>query len=189
MVPDNLPVDLGLDQYREYLHLLVRLQLDAHLRGQIDPTDIVQQTLVKAHQKRDQFRGQSEPELAGWLRQILSNTLIDVLRKHQREGTKIRSLEAAVEESSARLEAWLAASGSSPGEQAIRQEQLVHLAEALATLPEDQQTAVEYHYLQEEPIAAIAEAMNRTEASVAGLLRRGLKNLRRLLAADSQEKG
>lgn len=185
MVHNNPSADLGVDQYREYLHLLARLQLDAHLRGQIDPSDIVQQTLVKAHQKREQFQGQSEAELAGWLRRILCNTLIDAIRKHQRQGAQTRSLEAAVEDSSARLEAWLAASGSSPDDKVMRQEQLIHLAEALAELSEDQRQAVEMHYLQEEPIAVIAARMERTEASIAGLLRRGLKNLRQLLARDS----
>jgi RNA polymerase sigma-70 factor (ECF subfamily) len=184
MVHDKNPLAQNVDQYREYLHLLARLQLDAHLRGQIDPSDIVQQTLVKAHQKRDQFHGQSEAEWAGWLRRILSNTLIDAIRKHQRQGAVTRSLEAGIEESSARLEAWLEASGDTPGEQVIRQEQLLQLADALGKLPEDQRTAVEMHYLQEESIAAIAQAMSRTEASVAGLLRRGLKNLRQHLAHD-----
>jgi len=185
MVPEQNSSDLGVDQYRDYLHLLARLQLDAQLRGQIDPSDIVQQTLIKAHQKRDQFQGQTEAELAAWLRRILCNTLIDAIRQHQRQGKVVRSLEVSVEESSARLEAWLAASGDSPREQVIRQEQLVHLAQALGQLPDDQRLAVEQHYLQEEPIAVIAETMQRSEASVAGLLRRGLKNLRQLLGKTS----
>jgi RNA polymerase sigma-70 factor (ECF subfamily) len=173
--------DRSVDRYREYLHLLARLHLSRELRAQIDPSDVVQDALVKAHQKMDQFRGHSEAELAAWLRRILANTLIDTLRKSQRQAAILRTLEAELDQSSARLEAWLAAQQASPSEQAIRQEQLFHLAAALAVLPEDQRTAVELHYLKEASLEAVAAAMQRTEPSVAGLLRRGLQKLRDLL--------
>jgi RNA polymerase sigma-70 factor (ECF subfamily) len=80
------------------------------------------------------------------------------------------------------LEAWLAGSHTPASEQVIRQEQLLQLAQALAQLPDDQRQAVEWRYFQEQPLAAIAEAMQRTEPSVAGLLRRGLKRLREILS-------
>jgi RNA polymerase sigma-70 factor (ECF subfamily) len=169
------------EDYRDYLHLLARLQLDPRLRGKIDPSDVVQQTLTKAHQHQGQFRGVTATEQAGWLRRILANTLIDAARKFGRELDREEPLEPRLHASSARLEAWLAADQSSPSEGAARQEQLLRLARALAELPDDQRLAVELHHLREEPVAAIAAHMDRTEASVAGLLRRGLKRLRELL--------
>lgn len=172
-----------IEAYRDYLLLLARAQLEPNLRAKLDPSDVVQQTLAKAHQNLDQFRGQTSAELAGWLRRILANTLVDAARKYGREHGRLRSLEYDLEQSSARLEAWLAADQASPSELLQGQERVLSLVQALAQLPEDQRTAIELHHLHEGSVSDIAAQMERTEASVAGLLRRGLARLRELLQA------
>jgi RNA polymerase sigma-70 factor (ECF subfamily) len=175
-----------LEHYREYLRLLARLQLDPRLRRQLDSSDLVQETLLKAHGRRKQFRGTTDAELAGWLRTILANTIAQALRKiGQQPGAQPHSLEAALEESSLRLERWLELSDSGPGARLLRQEQLTRLADALAQLPEDQRTAVELRHVQGWSVPDIGELTGRSVASVAGLLRRGLKRLRELLEDSS----
>jgi RNA polymerase sigma-70 factor (ECF subfamily) len=178
---EPLKLPRSLESCREYLRLVARLQFDARLQGKLDPSDIVQQTLVKAQEHLDDFRGPDEGQMLAWLRRILVNTLLNEVRKYHKEIALVRSLEAAVEASSARLEEWLSASQSSPVEQAAREEQLVRLAGALAQLPEDQRCAVELHHLHSQSVIEVAQTMGRSEASVAGLLRRGLARLRVLL--------
>jgi RNA polymerase sigma-70 factor (ECF subfamily) len=173
-----------LEHYREYLRLLARLQLDPRLRGKLDPSDIVQEALLKAHEKREQFRGQTEEERAAWLRSILANTLIDVARKYGAQGRDVaaeRSLEAALHESSARLEHLLATDASSPEQHVVREEELLRLADGLAQLPEDQRTALELKHLAGYSVEAIAQEMGRSKTAIGGLLRRGVKRLRELL--------
>lgn len=176
------PSKSGLARYRVYLRLLARLQLDPRLQAKLDPSDVVQQTLLKAYEKHDQFRGQTDAELAAWLRAILANTLTDAVRRGQaREGLQ-RSLEASIEQSSSRLEAWAGeAAGSSPSDQLVRQEQLLRLSESLAQLPDDQQRAVELKHLHGYTVEAISQEMQRTKTAVGGLLRRGMKRLRELM--------
>jgi RNA polymerase sigma-70 factor, ECF subfamily len=174
------PQGWSLESYREYLRLLARLQLDKRLRGKLDPSDIVQQTLLQAHQNLDQFRGTTDAERVAWLRKILANNLAEAVRRYlrkQRDITLERSLERAVEESSARLESVLT-DYSSPTEQVLRQERLLRLAHALGALPEDQRTAVELHHLQGYSLTEAGAAMERTKESVAGLLFRAIKKLR-----------
>ena len=173
-----------LEAYRDYLRLLARLHLDPRLRGKLDASDLAQEALLKAHQARDQFRWRSEAELAAWLRKILANTLSDAVRRFTAAARDVhleRSLEQAVEESSSRMEAWLAAPDSSPAEQALRQEGLLALAGALARLPEDQRRAVELRHLQGCSLDEAAREMSRSKGAVAKLLFRGVARLRELL--------
>jgi RNA polymerase sigma-70 factor (ECF subfamily) len=173
-----------LEEYRDYLCLLARQRLDPRLRGKLDASDVVQETLLKAHQALGQFRGRSDAELAAWLRQILARNLTDAVRAlgaGVRDVGREKDLQARLDESSARLEAWLAADQSSPSEHVARQERLLRLAHALAQLPDDQRLAVELKHLHGLSVEQAAAEMGKSKAAVVGLLFRGVKKLRQLL--------
>src|SRR4051812_41437203 len=168
--------------YRNYLRVLARLQLDDRLRGRLDASDVVQQSLLMAHAHRDQFRGATEAEYKGWLRAILANNLAMALRQFGRQGgERVQSLEAALDQSSAQLEAWLAGDAPTPEHRALAAERLARLAVALDELPDDQHAAIALRHLQGLSVAEVAERLGRSTASVAGLLRRGAQFLRERL--------
>jgi RNA polymerase sigma-70 factor (ECF subfamily) len=173
-----------LERYREYLHLLARLHVDARWRGKIDLSGIVQQTLLEAHQARQRAGAAGDTPPTVWLRRILANNLTDEVRKLTaavRDVGRERSLEQAMDDSSARLAAWLHAKQSSPSQRVQRDEELAQLAAALVQLPDDQRTAVELHHLQGLPLADVSAQMKRSKGATAALLFRALKKLRQLL--------
>jgi RNA polymerase sigma-70 factor (ECF subfamily) len=183
------PFAPSLTRYRDYLCVLARLQLGLRLQNKLDASDLVQQTLLKAHAKRGQFRGRNEAEFIAWLREILANNLAETARRFGTAGRDValeRSLEEALGESSARLERWLATDAPGPSEQVARNEQVLRLAQALSRLPEDQRQAVELHHLKGYTAAEVARDMERSSRSVAGLLLRGMKRLRQLLDEDGR---
>ncbi len=170
--------------FREYLRVLAGARFPAKLRSRLDPSDIVQKTLVKAHQNLAGFRGQTDAAMAAWLRRILTNVLIEELRRAAAAARDVemeRSIGPALEDSSARLEAWLADGGSSPEERASRNEDLCRLAEALARLPEAQRQAIELQQLGGYSVKAVARQMGRTTTAVGGLLRHGMHTLRQAM--------
>lgn len=187
MVPHDGDREPPLEAFRAYLLLIARLRLDQGPRGLVDPSDLVQQTLLKAHRKWDDFRGTTGAERAAWLRAILARELADAVRKADRRGgDPFRSLEQSLDESSARLEGWLASESTSPSGRAIRQEQLLLLAEAMARLPDDQRAAIEAHHLRGLPVQEVGRQIGRSPAAVAGLLRRGLAALRSSLGEEAK---
>jgi RNA polymerase sigma-70 factor (ECF subfamily) len=186
--PQNEESELG--RFREYLLLLVRLQVDQRFQGKIDLSGVVQQTLLDAHQAWDRIQDLSGDEKAAWLRKALANNLIDEVRKlttATRDVNREQSLKQAFEESSARLEAVLTTDKFSPEQRALRNERLLQLAEALAQLPEAQRTAVELHHLKDWPLANVGRHMGRSKGAVAQLIFRGLKTLRDLLAETKED--
>lgn len=177
------------EDYRSYLAVLARVQFSKAgvLRGRVDPSDIVQDALLQAHVARDQFRGGTEAEFAGWLRRILGNVLIDAQRRHgrkKRDAALDLSCRETIEDTASRLNALPAGDATTPSEYVARRERGRQLASALEALPDDQRTAVEMRYLGECTLEEIASLMDRSKPSVAGLLRRGLEELRRNLSAD-----
>ena len=96
------------ERYRAYLKLLACTQVDSWLGQRVDASDLVQQTLLDAVARCDQFRGDSESEFLAWLRRILSNNLVDACRYHGREKRDIarnRSLEEEISTSFRRIDA------------------------------------------------------------------------------------
>jgi RNA polymerase sigma-70 factor (ECF subfamily) len=181
MEPPDFPDARDLERFRGYLKLLARLQLGVRLFRRMDPSDIVQQTLMEAFEKYHQFRGCSGAEQAAWLRKILARNVTDVLRAQgrlKRDLSREVSLEEELEQSSARLGGWLAQDQPSPSEQALVHEQAILLADALSRLPEHQREALVLHYWQGCSLAEIGASLNRSSDSVAGLLKRALKHLR-----------
>jgi len=177
------------ERYRSYLLLLARLQLDRRWDARIDPSDLVQQTLLDAHAKWHQL-GTENAELAAWLRKALANNLADALRNLQRAKRDVareRSLDAALEASSARLANWLAADHSSPSQKAVKNEDLLRLADALSVLPEAQREGIMFHHLLGMSLRETALQLGKSEEATAGLLHRGLKKLRQLMKEPREE--
>ena len=169
------------ERYRSYLRLLARIQLDPRLRGKLDPSDLVQQPLLCAYRAQDEVRNTEPAGELAWLRKILARQMADAARQFHRDKRQIDleySLESELHRSSARMEDWIAAGGSSPSERVSRAEELLRLTDALEQLPDEHRTVLELRYFGGLPVQTVAERTGRTRAAVAGSLRRGLASLR-----------
>ena len=165
-----------LEQYRQYLRLLAQSQVGRSLRVRLDPSDLVQETLLEAQRDFSQFGGSGEGELTAWLRRILVRNLADQLKHHhsqKRDFEREQPLESLVEQAHAALAAPL----STPSAQVSRREQAVVLAQAMAQLPADYREVIAMRHLEGASFESIAERMGRTSGAVRMLWMRALERL------------
>jgi RNA polymerase sigma-70 factor (ECF subfamily) len=174
-----------LEHYVPLMHRMVReVRLDRRLRRRFEPADLVQEALLKAHANRTVFQGTTEAEWVGWLREILASTLIDAVRKaraRKRDVAVEVPLQDVLAEPTARLESFFISRVTSPSQAAEHRELAGRLAQAIEQLPAAQREVVFLRDLMQEDVPEIARRLRRTRKSVAGLLLRGRRRLRRLL--------
>jgi RNA polymerase sigma-70 factor (ECF subfamily) len=177
-------LDRLLDSYRNYLRLLARTGIDASLRGKADPSDLVQDALLRASLRFGQFRGATDAELAGWLRQILARCLADFVRRYRtgvRRADREQSLDQLLNRSSEAMERILATDSSSPSASAERRDLGVVLSDALAELSEEYREVIVLHHLEGLGWDEVAQRMERSAGAVQKLWTRALKQLRPLM--------
>jgi RNA polymerase sigma-70 factor (ECF subfamily) len=180
--------DLLAGRYRAWLHLLARLQLDGRFRGKFDASDIVQQTLLEACRDLPAFRGQTEPELLAWLKQILAHVLGHEIRRYhgtqQRDAGREVSLEDELSRSSQRLGDLLAYSGPSPSGEAVRRERELQVADVLGRLSADHREVIVLRNLAGLSHEEVAARMNRSVGAIRMLWVRALTELRSALSNE-----
>jgi len=184
MEPDEERWGAEVEKLRPLLTLLARQNLNPRLWKDVDPSGVVQDTLMEAIVKQGQFQGDGPLALEGWMRRMLLNNLYDAIRKIHRERRDVDRevpLEGAINESTCRLQSQLSNHEPSPSMKAMRREVLLGLAAALERLEPAQRDAVELRHLQGRSLAEAAAFMGRSESAVAALLHRGLLKLKSFL--------
>jgi RNA polymerase sigma-70 factor, ECF subfamily len=158
----------ALQAYRGYLMLIAEEELEPDLRAKSGPSDLVQETFVKAQRDFAGFRGGTEAEWRAWLRRILLNALAD-LRDHYR-GTAKRRVDREValtpEDSSQDPGGNLAADQPTPSKWAVDQEQTEALRRLLEALPEDYRLVLRLRYEEDRSFEEISRVMNRSVNAV-----------------------
>jgi RNA polymerase sigma-70 factor, ECF subfamily len=177
-----------LELYRNYLRLVARSLIRPPLTVQLDASDVVQETFLKAHREFAQFAGSAERELVAWLRQILVRALANQAKHHRARGRDHRrqeSLDVLLDRSSLAIQHQLADSVASPSSHAVQREQSVLLADALARLPADYREVFILRNLEQVPVDEIALRMGRSPNAVRKLWGRAMVALKQAMEANS----
>jgi RNA polymerase sigma-70 factor, ECF subfamily len=171
--------------YRNYLSLLASTHLERRLRARVSPSDIVQETMLKAHRHFAQFRGQSEAEFLAWLRQILLSSLAHFVERHLLAAKRNIRREISIEECATMAAGslpWAGALGAAPGETpsgAVQQrEAAAVLSTRLAKLSPRYREVLMLRHIEGLQFDEVARRLHRTPAAARMLWLRAIEKLR-----------
>ncbi|HEV3167062.1 MAG TPA: sigma-70 family RNA polymerase sigma factor [Isosphaeraceae bacterium] len=181
-----------LDQHRAQLRRMVAVRLDRRLATRVDPSDVVQESLVEAHKQLSDFLCRRPLPFTAWLRQLAWERILKLHRYHI--GTQKRSVGreqqwpiGLPDESVQLLAGCLVASETSPSRKAIREEQRDQVRAALGRLPPNDREILVMRVLEHLSAAEIATILGITERAAKARQTRALKRLRDLLNRVNRE--
>jgi RNA polymerase sigma-70 factor, ECF subfamily len=174
-----------LTHYRSYLQMLASTQLEKRLAPRVSPSDIVQETMLKAQRHLAQFRGQTEQEFLAWLRQILASRLARFVEQHLlaakrdiRREISMDRLRGACEQSAPRLSSIVKAAIQTPSAVARQREDTIEVAEMLARLPPRYRDILIWRNTQGLSFEEIAVRLKRKPGATRMLWLRAIEKLR-----------
>jgi RNA polymerase sigma-70 factor (ECF subfamily) len=189
---DGGAMDGLLNRCRPRLRRMVAVRMDSRLAARVDPSDVVQETLVEAIRKLPDYVAERRLPFYPWLRELAWEHLVRLHRHHvraqRRSVTREEPADLRLSDASAvALAGQVAASGSRPSGRIIRREMQERVRTALEQLvPKDREILIMRHLEQLEmsEIAAILKISRR-----AAMMRRlrAFEGLRRLLSPDRPE--
>jgi len=164
---------------RNYLLSVANAEMHASVRSKFSGSDIIQQSMLEAHQSIGSFRGSSEGELKVWLKKIVLSNLIDETRRYEKTRKRDTSREISVDWNTQSLPQ---PNGQTASWMVSRTEFDQQLFQAVQNLPARQRHVIEARHRDAMPYAKIAIELEITEEAARKLWARGVCALKRSLS-------
>jgi RNA polymerase sigma-70 factor (ECF subfamily) len=174
-----------LARHRARLRRMVAWRLDRRLAPRVDPSDVVQEVLLEANAKLDEFLQKRPIPFYPWLRTLAWEHVAASYRRHLRtQGRSVLREQPGAfdlpDESAAELAFRLVAPGASPSQQAIRRETREHVQQALKELAERDREVLVLRHLEQLSVADAAAVLGITPGAVKLRHLRALERIRKV---------
>ncbi|HQU45153.1 MAG TPA: sigma-70 family RNA polymerase sigma factor [Pirellulales bacterium] len=171
---------------RERLKSMLALRMDKRLKARLDPSDVVQESMIVASQRLGEFFRQENVSFYVWLRSLTFERLIDMQRAHlyakrRSVSREERSVLSLPDESVAELASRLVDVAADPQAGLMRDEVRARVRAALERLSPDDREVLVLRHLEDLSVAETAGALGIKESAVKMRALRALKKLREVL--------
>lgn len=173
--------------YRERLWRTVNFRLDRRLHGRVDADDVLQEAYLAAAQRLHHFSGETSVSFFVWLRLIVSQTLIDVHRRHldaqMRDANREMSLHVARQDAtSISIAAQLLGRLTSPSQAAMRAELARQLDGALQSMDQIDREVLALRHFEELSNSEVAAVLGIQQKAASIRYVRAIARLKNVLA-------
>jgi RNA polymerase sigma-70 factor, ECF subfamily len=189
---DAAAVERLLTTHREPLRRMIGLRLDPALAARVDASDIVQDVLLEAHRRLQDYLRKPSMPFHLWLRHIAKDHIIDAHRHERlaqrRSVDREQALHAArPDESSLDWAAQFFDQELTPASAAIRQEMARKVQQAIQQLGDDDRDIILMRYVEQLPNQDVAAALGLSEAAASMRCLRAVRRLQALLLSSDQK--
>jgi len=184
---DSAAIDRLMDRHRQSLHRLVAMRMDKQIARRIDVSDIVQDVLVEANRRLQDYLANPVMSFHLWLRQIAKDRMIDAHRRHRVSAKRSVDREQplapspALEQSTLDLAAQLADGELTPAAAATQREMVVHVQAAIEKLDANDREVIMMRHFELLSNQEVAEALDLSEPAASMRYLRAIKKLRAAL--------
>ncbi|MEE2706683.1 MAG: sigma-70 family RNA polymerase sigma factor [Planctomycetota bacterium] len=182
--PDALADEFS--RHRERLRRMVAFRMDRRLLGRIDAEDVLQEAYLGAAQRIRHYINKPSTSLFIWLRQIVTQTLIDIHRRHLGAKKRNAGREISIDQryhpaTSVSLAGGLAGSLTSPSGVAMKQERMRQLEAALETMAPIDQEVIALRHFEELTNSEVAEVLDLNQKTASIRYVRAVRRLKEVL--------
>jgi RNA polymerase sigma-70 factor, ECF subfamily len=184
---DRGAVEDLLGHFRESLRRMIALRLDPALTARLDASDVVQEVLVEASKRLDDYLRNPAMPFHLWLRQIAKDHMIDAHRKHRKAQRRSIDREQSLvprglaDNSSIDMMGQILDQELTPATAAIRQELEQRLTQAIGRLEEDDREIILMRLYEQLSNQEIATLLSLTEPAAAMRYLRAVRRLQTML--------
>jgi RNA polymerase sigma-70 factor (ECF subfamily) len=177
-----------LEVCRDYLLLVATQEFDPKLQAKVGPSDLVQETFLRAHRDFGQFQGRTQDEFRAWLRRILLHYLANVGKQYRATAKREAGREVSWDENLAAADKGPVAPGESPSADLVAQEEDAALLRALPQLPAEYREVIRLRFEERLPFEEIGHCLTRTSEAARKLFARAVERLNELLKESNDDR-
>ena len=179
-------VDQLLERHRDALRRMIDMRLDARIQTRVDASDIVQEVMVDANRRLQDYLANPTMPFHLWLRHMARDRIIDAHRRHRASAKRSvdreqRAAAKQLDHSTVELVTQLCDAQLTPAAAATMHELQQRFADAIEQLDDQDREVVLMRHFEQLSNQEVAQALQLTEPAASMRYLRAMRRLRAML--------